>query len=113
MGERAEMMRSVPAALALTLSLPAAAQTGISARIVPVDRGVRDNDARIDREQSAGRLSRGDARRAKAENGVTDSLADRFASDGRLTDDEQTEMTNRNNAMRSILDAPARAAPKR
>ncbi|VXC59843.1 hypothetical protein [Sphingomonas sp. 8AM] len=103
-------MRILLTAVALTLSLPAAAQTGISGRIVPVD---RDNNARIDREHSAGRLSRGDARRAKGENGVTGSLADRYASDGHLSDDEQAEITNRNNAMRSILDAPARAAPKR
>lgn len=106
------MMRILLATLALSIPLPAAAQTGINGRIVPVDRGVRDNNARIDRERSAGRLSRSDARRAKAENGVTDSLADRYASDGRFSDDEQTEITNRNNAMRSILDAPARVAPK-
>ena len=106
-------MRILLTAVALALPLSAAAQTGINARIVPVDRGVRDNNARIDREHSAGRLSRGDARRVKAENGVNDSLADRYGNDGRLTDAEQTEITNRNNAMRSILDAPARVAPKR
>ncbi|MEG8039029.1 hypothetical protein QP166_06590 [Sphingomonas sp. LR60] len=105
-------MRILLATLALSLSLPAGAQTGINGRIVPVERGVRDKNARIDREHSAGRLSRRDARRAKSENAVNDSLSDRYASDGRITDNEQTEVTNRNNAMRSILDAPARSAPK-
>jgi hypothetical protein len=61
----------------------------------------------INQARDAGRLSRADARRASGENGVTGSLAERYASDGRLSDDEQREIDNRNAAMRSILNAPA------
>ncbi|MEH3104780.1 MAG: hypothetical protein PGN12_12855 [Sphingomonas phyllosphaerae] len=94
----------------LVLPLPASAQTGIAGQ---VGTSVHDNNGRIDRERSAGRLSRSDARRAKTENAITDDLAQRYGSDGRLTDSEQAEITNRNNAMQSILNAPARTGPKR
>ncbi len=106
-------MLSVVAALALTLALPATAQTGINGPVGGAGTSVHDNDRRIDRERDAGRLSRSDARRARTENGLTDDLARRYGSDGRLTDAEQAEITNRNNAMQSILNAPARTGPKR
>ena len=106
-------MRILLATLALTLPLPAAAQTGINGPVGGAATSVHDNNGRIDRERDAGRLSRSDARRAKTENGITDDLAERYASDGRVTDAEQAEITNRNNAMQSILNAPARTGPKR
>lgn len=106
-------MRILLAALALTLPLPSLAQTGINGSVGGAGTSVHDNNGRIDRERAAGRLSRSDARRAKAENGITDDLAQRYGGDGRLTDAEQAEITNRNNAMQSILNAPARAGPKR
>lgn len=106
-------MRILLAALALTVPLSAAAQTGINGNIGAPATSTHDNRERIDRERAAGRLSRSDARRATAENGITDDLSQRYAGDGRLTDAEQAEIANRNNAMQSILNAPARAAPKR
>ena len=104
-------MRILLAMLMLTVPLPAAAQTGINGSVGGTS--VHDNNGRIDRERAAGRLSRSDARRATAENAITDDLAQRYGSDGRLTDAEQAEITNRNNAMQSILNAPARTGPKR
>lgn len=106
-------MRILLAMLALTLALPAPAQTGINGSVGGAGTSVHDSHRRIDRERDAGRLSRSDARRARTENGITDDLARRYGSDGRLTDAEQAEITNRNNAMQSILNAPARTGPKR
>ncbi|WP_028966090.1 hypothetical protein [Sphingomonas phyllosphaerae] len=106
-------MRILLAALALTVPPPTMAQTGINGQVGGAGASVHDNNGRIDRERAAGRLSRSDARRAKTENGITDDLARRYGGDGRLTDAEQAEITNRNNAMQSILNAPARTGPKR
>jgi hypothetical protein len=106
-------MRILLAALVSAAPLPAMAQTGINGQIGGAGMSGHDNNGRIDRERAAGRLSRSDARRAKAENSITDDLAQRYGSDGRLTDAEQAEITNRNNAMQSILNAPARSGPRR
>lgn len=106
-------MRILLATLVLSAPLPAMAQTGINGQVGGAGTSVHDNNGLIDRERAAGRLARSDARRAKAENGITDDLAQRYGSDGRMTDAEQAEITNRNNAMQSILNAPARNGPKR
>ncbi|WP_022686254.1 hypothetical protein [Sphingomonas phyllosphaerae] len=103
-------MRHFLAATALLTALPAAAQTGINGGI---GTDLRDNRTRIDRERAADRLSRRDARRAQAEDAKTGELAERYAGDGRLSEDERAEIDNRTAAQRSILDAPARSGPKR
>ncbi|MBW6528760.1 hypothetical protein KZ813_18115 [Sphingomonas sp. RHCKR7] len=98
---------------ALTLAAPAAAQRPAPIAPTPrIDSGVapdlsatRDS---IARERRAGRLSRGDARRAEAEVGVNEAIAERYAGAGGLSDSARAEIDNRDRATRSILDAPAR-----
>ncbi len=112
------MLGVVPDVVAQRAGLPAPTRRpspSWSPRPIAVDvvRGTSDVDRRIHRERDSGRLSHRDARRARAENDVNDTLTARYAGDGRLSDDGRAELANRNAAMRSLLDAPAPRPPRR
>jgi hypothetical protein len=102
----------------LLLAVPATAQRpGPIAPTPRTDSGVapdlsatRDS---IARERRAGRLSRGDARRAEAEVDVNAAIAARYAAGGGLSDSARAEIDNRDRATRSLLDAPAHRQPPR
>jgi len=57
-----------------------------------VSRDTRDIDRQVDRGRSAGTLTRREARRARRENDQIGTLADRYASDGDLSDAERREL---------------------
>ncbi|MBY9062760.1 hypothetical protein K7957_07430 [Sphingomonas yunnanensis] len=103
--------------LPLLLPAPATAQrTGPIAPTPRTDSGetpdlptTRDS---IARERRAGRLSRRDARRARAETDVNAAIAARYASGGGLSDSVRTEIDGRDHATRSLLDGPAQRQPR-
>lgn len=100
------------AAALLIPALPAAAQrsTGPApAPALPTASGIgptldRTRDAIRDGRRS-GQLTRGEARRAKRENAQIDTLNDRYAADGYLSDSERREIDTRSEVLRATVNA--------
>ena len=70
-----------------------------------VSRDMRDVDRQIDRGREAGTLTRREARRAGRENDQIGTLADRYASDGVLSDAERRELAMRSAVLRDQVNA--------
>jgi len=111
-------MRTVAVMIALLVASPAAAQLvgPPSAKKAPraprptfrlpeasVSRDMRDVDRQIDRGRDAGRLTRREGRRARRENDQIGTLADRYASDGDLSDAERRELSARSAVLREQI----------